>query len=353
MKINCASALVWELLVAGILGWSVSATAQTYYLVSSAGTNTNRDNYTGTVGYRFTVATSLDVDGLGFYDSAGDGLARSHDVGLWNNSGTLVTSVTVAAGTGATLANGYRWVTLSPPVLLSGGGTYTIGAQVASGSGDAWPDVTGGGMINTFIVSTDWASRHSDVSVPLVYPTYGYKTSDGFMAPNLRAQIAPITLTNPGFEVPTLADGTAGALSPGWIATPTAGGIGAGTLNPNSSMHAGGNAPEGSNILYCYVDTSYGVTQDCVAAQVLVWSPMEKTRYTLTVKVGARLDCPNSGYAVRLGYGTAINSFTVLAEDDHPTALAAGAWITSTVTYNCPTNIAQPLQVQLIATAIP
>lgn len=50
-----------------------------------------------TVGFEFTVSSPITITGLGFWDEGSDGLAVSHEVGLWNADGsTLLTSTTVS-----------------------------------------------------------------------------------------------------------------------------------------------------------------------------------------------------------------------------------------------------------------
>jgi hypothetical protein len=71
-------------------------------------------------GWRFNVLTAVDVTALGVGDTNGDGLAISHDVGIYRVSNqSLVTSATVPAGTVASLDNGFRYVSLGSPALLS------------------------------------------------------------------------------------------------------------------------------------------------------------------------------------------------------------------------------------------
>ena len=84
-----------------------------------------------TYGTSFTNSNAFTVAKLGFFDVGGDGLAYSHDVGIWNAAGTLLGKVTIAAGTTAPIADGFRWANLASSVLLSAGNTYIIGATMA------------------------------------------------------------------------------------------------------------------------------------------------------------------------------------------------------------------------------
>ena len=120
-----------------------------------------RDNYntvsSGTVGGFFTTGNNpVPVTHLGYYDLNKDGLAVNHQVGIFAaNSTTLIGSVTVPAGPSAFLTNGYRYVALNPPVVLSPNTQYYLLAEVFSGSGDGWPDVFVPGQWNPAFVGTN------------------------------------------------------------------------------------------------------------------------------------------------------------------------------------------------------
>lgn len=90
-----------------------------------------------TIGWSFTVgARPITVSQLGIYDSGGNGLAESHEVGLWTGDGSsLLRSTTIPASTSATLSGAYRYVPITP-VTLNAGQTYVIGAFYSVQSGD-------------------------------------------------------------------------------------------------------------------------------------------------------------------------------------------------------------------------
>ena len=98
----------------------------------------NRNDYTGTVGTRFTIGnTDVVIDALGFEDPEGDDLTESHRVGLWNSTGAMLGEVTVPAGFDVTLEGGWRYVDLPQTITLLAGQTYSLGAEVFNG-GDWW-----------------------------------------------------------------------------------------------------------------------------------------------------------------------------------------------------------------------
>src|SRR5436309_2163862 len=69
---------------------------QAALLMDFTGGNANTFGGNATVGWEFTLSSPMLVDGLGFWDHAGNGLINAHDVGIWNTSNTalLLTSTT-------------------------------------------------------------------------------------------------------------------------------------------------------------------------------------------------------------------------------------------------------------------
>lgn len=90
-----------------------------------------------TVGFRFQTAQSIFISSLGMVDDGSDGLSSSHDVGIWDDVGNLLASVTVASGTSETLINGFRFAGI--PTLQLAAGTYRVGAIFTFG-GDTMID---------------------------------------------------------------------------------------------------------------------------------------------------------------------------------------------------------------------
>jgi hypothetical protein len=143
-------------------------------------------NYT--VGTQFTVGTSdLSVTSLGIWDESQDGLAVSHDVGLWNSGGTLLGSVTVPSGTGGSLVGSFRYIALGLPVTLTAGQSYTLGATYALNSADKYRPNS-----STPVFSSDVSSPASRwvTSATLARPT---STASGFayVGPNLQYSVIP------------------------------------------------------------------------------------------------------------------------------------------------------------------
>ncbi len=107
-----------------------------------------------TLGYQVIVGNQpVQLTALGLWDEDADGLAASHDVGIWNATGSSeLAHVTVPAGSSSTLVDGFRFVNLGSPIALAANTTYVLGA--AYNTNDAARDIT------TF----NFASRNSFAS---------------------------------------------------------------------------------------------------------------------------------------------------------------------------------------------
>jgi len=151
-----------------------------------------------------------------------------------------------------------------------------------------------------------------------------------------------ITIDNPGFENPVLAEDDWTWLDvPGWTQV---GGDGPGVWNTTNSDFDPVVAPEGQNVAYTEnstVETANGM------AQVLNETFAANTDYMLTSEVGNSWAYYWSGYCVQLLAGG-----TVIAEDNNTLWPDYMLWDTSTVEYTYDTGdlglVGQPLEIRLL-----
>jgi len=101
-----------------------TARADTIALSFSGGSSVG--SYDATLGWGFSLSAPVVVTGLGVWDYQDDGLMQSHDVTIWTSTGAQLVQATVPAGTGATLTDGFRYVSVTPMLLPAG--DYTIAA---------------------------------------------------------------------------------------------------------------------------------------------------------------------------------------------------------------------------------
>jgi len=143
-----------------------------------------------TLGYAFSASQAFSLRGLGVFDADLDGLAESHEVGLWNSAGTLLASSTVASGTSGTLIADFRYATFAGLTLDAG--TYRIGALYTSGADQLlFPD---NGGVTTSATGFNYLSAQFGGGSALTDPTavVGGPTSNAYFGPNLLASAAGV-----------------------------------------------------------------------------------------------------------------------------------------------------------------
>lgn len=152
----------------------------------SLGSQNSQWNGDATIGWQFSVTAPISVTELGFFDAGGDGLADSHPVGIWNSSGTLLGSITIPSGTGATLNSGFRWVPISPFGL--GAGDYVIGGYGLATSTDQFQfELTGSTTIPQIVLGAAVDVKATGLTMP---DSIVSNSTEGYFGPNFMATVA-------------------------------------------------------------------------------------------------------------------------------------------------------------------
>ena len=159
-----------------------------------------------TLGWEFSLSSAGTVTALGAFNSTGTGLAESHDVGIWDSTGTLLVSATVAAGTVDPLIGQFRYASVSTITL--GPGTYEIGALWLDGAdNNTFPgDVA---TVNT-IPSLTFIQNSFVAGGTLADPTNTTGSNDSYFGPNFLVGTRSVT-PEPGTLV-LLGSGLLGAV---------------------------------------------------------------------------------------------------------------------------------------------
>lgn len=146
---------------------------------------------TNTYGYEFTTAGPISIKSLGVFDYQSDGLTTAHDVGIWDNSGSLLASVNVPTGTTASLINGFRYQALNSILSLQAG-TYRIGALYAPGSDGFVQQFIPGGSATPGSGITLGNPFLSSPSATLARPTNPQAlAAPGYFGPNFQYDSVP------------------------------------------------------------------------------------------------------------------------------------------------------------------
>lgn len=105
-------------------------------IITSTPPTATRNNFSGTIGYRFVATSSFSLLALGRW--VGTIFAGSHLVAIYSDAGTLLRSVTITTGSAADGA-GWRYELLSSALSIVSGTAYRVGVTETSG-GDNWQD---------------------------------------------------------------------------------------------------------------------------------------------------------------------------------------------------------------------
>jgi hypothetical protein len=136
-----------------------------------------------TAGFNFfTGAQGYTITARGYCDAGGDGLAQSHEVGIWSADGlTLLAHAVVPGGTAGALDSGFRFVDIAP-VYLPGGAEYLAGGYTGSNA-DTIIRLTQATGVGVTIGSTRFDLISNGVlNAPL--GSQGDILDDGYFGPN-------------------------------------------------------------------------------------------------------------------------------------------------------------------------
>lgn len=119
-----------------------------------------------TLGFEFSVAAASTIDELGVYDNLGDGLTASANIGIWDLSGSLLTSTTIAAG-GGVLNGLFRYASITP-FALTPGTHYIVGAYTTDLASSLNTGQGGTGTYNPLV--TVYQDRYSNFNSAFSFP---------------------------------------------------------------------------------------------------------------------------------------------------------------------------------------
>lgn len=177
------------------LALAPAANAQTAGLTSFTGGSTF-GSFNGTdmtIGWTFTTNKDITVTSLGFYDaSPSTPLAQDHEVGLWNSSGTLLTSADVS--TTDPIDSNFRYAT-NVAAELTSGSTYYIGALISSPFTDLY--VTSASSVTVDSALTFDGTARSGTSGSLEFPSIT-TSGNGRFGPNFLFTATSAATPEPG-----------------------------------------------------------------------------------------------------------------------------------------------------------
>jgi hypothetical protein len=151
-----------------------------------------------TLGWEFVPTSNLMVTELGLFNgllgsAAGNpnGFQQAHVVAIWDISGDLLTSASMAAGTSAPLIGNFRFEN-APSALLSAGQHYVIGAYYPSPVSDAFTDRSLGDPSIQIDSNVSFVSmRVLGSPGGITFPTLSYPQDVGEFGPDFMFTLVP------------------------------------------------------------------------------------------------------------------------------------------------------------------
>lgn len=136
-----------------------------------------------TIGYEFTANQNITVTDLGFLDASGTGLAESHEVGIYNTSGTLLASALVPSGTAAPLTGQFRYVPISGLDLTAGTEYVCAGLMNTTADDVGYSTPSGVSLDSRISISSD-PSLYYIGGTGIQFPIYPGISATFYVGPN-------------------------------------------------------------------------------------------------------------------------------------------------------------------------
>lgn len=180
-------------LIAGVILTGFSAIQSHAQIVAIQTANTGFDATTFSPNYGWTFSLggpSIAVSELGYFDFQNNGLDNSHQIGIWDSSGTLLTQATIPSGTaapakGVFTRGSFRYTSVSP-VVLATGQTYYIGA-FSPGTTDRILHSAN----ETFAPEITYGTAAYSMETDFARPSTLYNVNQGIFGPNFAFSAVP------------------------------------------------------------------------------------------------------------------------------------------------------------------
>ena len=136
-----------------------------------------------TRGFYFDLTAPITVTSLGWYDYQSNGLANSHQVGIWSTAGALLLSGTVAAGTVDPLDGMFRYTSSLTGTSALGTGSYVIGG-LSTSADTTYRNLAPGSV--TFGPNVSYVSDAVNNLGGFRMPDFSQGLDIGYFGPNFR-----------------------------------------------------------------------------------------------------------------------------------------------------------------------
>ena len=176
-------------LVLAMVGFALPAQATLVLDVGPGGDTIDCDGDCGSVsgrtfGWTFEVSSTIQVGGIGAWDSNAAAFGPDVEAGLWTGAGALLASTTISAGSPTEASNGDGvWRVESIATLLLAPGRYVLGLTFFDETPLSQVDTSFTAIPEVTYVNPTQTSAGGDSG--LTFPNLVLPGSEGFFGPNL------------------------------------------------------------------------------------------------------------------------------------------------------------------------
>ena len=184
-------------LATALMFLAVSCTSNATYgdvLIQSIETENVYDfGNSGTIGYSFRTHEAVRVHSLGMWDYQLDGFSSDIDVGLFDDSGSLLRSVRLHQGVASELENGFRYESNFAPFTLQANSIYVLGAFRRPGVEYNIGMEAGQEFFHSplFAILEERADSLNGGAASLAFPGIADQANAGLIGPNMKFTAVP------------------------------------------------------------------------------------------------------------------------------------------------------------------
>jgi hypothetical protein len=181
---------VWMLAAVLVIHTSAGGRARGELALDFTDGSVGMSGLSGTLGWSFTVNSTITIGSLGLWNEGSQALHSSHDVGLWTGTGSLLATTTITTASSPVPSNSGdgQWLFNTITPLTLNPGSYVIGAQYAQTDPDQIRALT----TATTISQITFEHERDIGSSSLAFPTNSFPSFDaGIFGPNLLTTAVP------------------------------------------------------------------------------------------------------------------------------------------------------------------
>jgi hypothetical protein len=137
------------------------------------------------IGYQFTALVDMKIVTMGVFDSGGDGLAQTADLGIYDLTGALLRRVAVPSS--SPLRGDFRYAGLADPLVVAAGTSLRLAHHV--NSVDPWVFRADTSLFSPLIQYN--GSVSNSIATQLAYPNSNFSSRREYLGTDFEFEVVP------------------------------------------------------------------------------------------------------------------------------------------------------------------